>query len=923
MLLTLGVVYAQAANYGLKIRGNDITSVGNINAGQSEGTITWDGTTLTFDNVFVNYYGTSSPFISYSGTEDLKIKFIGNNHINSRCTILRSTTNSTVGIEGELNKTGKLGMVLLDDADASYDVIKVNGNLSIKQLYLTVAGKDHAISGGGSNKISLNELVLNAEAPSGTEGAISNFASAFFNSYDAYLTTGVFNSGKKAVCDNSGKPLQKVETDASLFVENVIVGIGYPGTRQVYPKGLTAGSISYTYNNSTLTLDGISMKCSDRFIYNKKLDDLKIVVKGTNDVDGGKTWGIFSLKDLFIEGSSSSYSDNYLKIWNSFGPLCIWLNDQNSTMTLKNLTLDVKGSDVGIYCAQAKDFEGTLTIDNCKIFSEVKDSEKYSAIHGFKTCNFEGCGVNTAKSAVYYNKKSCSLKYGDGELASTVYIDVLTTTYSGITILGTPVTNLNVYRVVVEGLTYGLISYDSSTKVLQLKQVKLTAPEGNSSNGLNVSSDAVSSILVKDDVDITTEGHVIRTYGSGTITLEGRSFFNGTSTKESGLSMDGSGGFVFNVNGTVNLYGQKKGIWGYGSVYNSSIITMKGNSSFYRFKGIEDGAIINVADVKREGMDYCFDFHHGVPGCYFDSGSVYYNGGVVVKGNIVVAFDDITETYGITVADTPINNCNRYGVGSKYFTDLLSVTYNPTDKELKLTDATIDYDGDDKNFVALRNEGVDGLNILLQGDNTINTSGYIALELGNSTYDKPVTTKITGEGKLNAKSSEWYGIKIGSHNTLDIGGSVEVKAEGLTSGIANNMAGKSGEMLIIRDNAHVEAKGKISVQRLNAIQLEDGIKILKPTGAEMKKNDTYGWGIYVGDQLTSDWVVFGTAIKGDVNGDGNVDVADIGVVIDVMAAGSGADPALVHVADVNGDGNVDVADIAAIIDIMAAGARKE
>ena len=66
----------------------------------------------------------------------------------------------------------------------------------------------------------------------------------------------------------------------------------------------------------------------------------------------------------------------------------------------------------------------------------------------------------------------------------------------------------------------------------------------------------------------------------------------------------------------------------------------------------------------------------------------------------------------------------------------------------------------------------------------------------------------------------------------------------------------------------------------------------------------------------------GNAIKGDVNGDGTVDVADIGAVIDVMAGGSGITNTLQQAADVNGDGAVDVADIGAIIDIMAANARR-
>ena len=56
-----------------------------------------------------------------------------------------------------------------------------------------------------------------------------------------------------------------------------------------------------------------------------------------------------------------------------------------------------------------------------------------------------------------------------------------------------------------------------------------------------------------------------------------------------------------------------------------------------------------------------------------------------------------------------------------------------------------------------------------------------------------------------------------------------------------------------------------------------------------------------------------------MNGDGNVDVADIATIIDVMA-GKG-DAATEKAADVNGDGNVDVADIATVITEMAARAR--
>ena len=71
-------------------------------------------------------------------------------------------------------------------------------------------------------------------------------------------------------------------------------------------------------------------------------------------------------------------------------------------------------------------------------------------------------------------------------------------------------------------------------------------------------------------------------------------------------------------------------------------------------------------------------------------------------------------------------------------------------------------------------------------------------------------------------------------------------------------------------------------------------------------------------EVTPAWKLFQTieeiAVKGDVNNDGTVDVADIATIIDVMASG---DISLNPDADVNGDKTVDVADIAEVIDIMA------
>ena len=56
-------------------------------------------------------------------------------------------------------------------------------------------------------------------------------------------------------------------------------------------------------------------------------------------------------------------------------------------------------------------------------------------------------------------------------------------------------------------------------------------------------------------------------------------------------------------------------------------------------------------------------------------------------------------------------------------------------------------------------------------------------------------------------------------------------------------------------------------------------------------------------------------LRGDVNGDGEVNIADINVVIDIILDGNGFTAAT----DVNGDGEINIADINAIIDIILGG----
>ena len=62
----------------------------------------------------------------------------------------------------------------------------------------------------------------------------------------------------------------------------------------------------------------------------------------------------------------------------------------------------------------------------------------------------------------------------------------------------------------------------------------------------------------------------------------------------------------------------------------------------------------------------------------------------------------------------------------------------------------------------------------------------------------------------------------------------------------------------------------------------------------------------------SSWVEYTDQIRGDLNGDGVVDVADVTMMIS-MALGNSA--ASLSLADLNGDGIIDVSDVTAVIQI--------
>ncbi len=69
---------------------------------------------------------------------------------------------------------------------------------------------------------------------------------------------------------------------------------------------------------------------------------------------------------------------------------------------------------------------------------------------------------------------------------------------------------------------------------------------------------------------------------------------------------------------------------------------------------------------------------------------------------------------------------------------------------------------------------------------------------------------------------------------------------------------------------------------------------------------------YIDEHVFVDWK---DPIKGDVNGDGEVNIADVNALLDIILGGE-ADGATLERADINEDGEINIADVNALIDII-------
>lgn len=232
-----------------------------------------------------------------------------------------------------------------------------------------------------------------------------------------------------------------------------------------------------------------------------------------------------------------------------------------------------------------------------------------------------------------------------------------------------------------------------------------------------------------------------------------------------------------------------------------------------------------------------------------------------------------------------------------------TVTWDAASRTLTLNNAVVEHSSETPYDYVYPIRITEDATIVIKGECRLTTTGFVALGFEGSN-SKNVT--IQGDGSLYANSI-MRGIFLRC-TRLTI---KDIKLQ--AKGIMNN--GDGVLCALAFDNVQADING--AVERIGEHITIQNCAITYPKDAYIEHSD-YGYYIAQGNGNPATHIIISRnvdSIIGDVNGDQEVNIADINIVINVILGGSSNYMA----ADVNGDHEVNIADVNLIINIILGG----
>ena len=839
-LLSSTQAWAQSLSVaGVRVN-TSATSVQTITGSGISGTVTYNPSSrlLTLNNATITATG-DGIYMSDFGDNYVYISLIGTNKITTSST---STSCAPIYVRSNLSiypqtNDGRSSLTIENTGAGNAMRVESNWRVDVARTHFTAksASADCLYGFGSNNILGPANTWMTLTAPSG-KAACTGFTgwAVYYNGISsvAFSTSGYsYNSSKKGVTDSSGNLASSVKVEPSLVIGGVPLN---PGSDWSYASsstmgsamGLTAGTLSYTYSDKTLELQGATLTYSGMAIIShvsgltikSSTSENTITSTGWNGIELFAPTTFAGDKKITIKGNSTGVCTGY---------------GLNAPITINvNATARFEGGTIGIYNSY------TSSAPNCDLIIKKagSNSDYYfkgpnGSISGFCHLTMSDMDFyyssNYGTPACYWDEAGRIVKTTGGTVVKNADVNIygISATYP-IYVCGKQLNNCNSQALGSPYLTAGTVSYNNDTKTLTLNGVTMDVTADDVSTIKTTSGAGDITIKAVGDNTLTSVTNAAELYSNTTFTSSSTADLRFISNTKMGISKFGSANVTVDMVGFFQAKGAMYGFYGDGSSYPSEVLTLKKQTSDnlgYNFTG-DEGAIRNVGDLVLDNMDFWYSTY----GCYFDEADkrVEVNGGAVAKGQVV--FGSIKETLPIYVCGKQLNRVNGEDrviyVGSKYISSgTQSVGYNPSTKTLTLNGAKIDING-------LSNEGCvradmgsgNTLTVDIKGTNEFKGS-FAGLWFSSGNY----IVQGTGTLKTNHSGSS-YGMGVYqyySNSKLTIQGDVTIE-DVSNGGIGSNASSAANySYLTIAGNATIKAKKVVGLANLT---LNDGQTIVEP-----------------------------------------------------------------------------------------------
>ena len=539
-----------------------------------------------------------------------------------------------------------------------------------------------------------------------------------------------------------------------------------------------SGEVWYLPAYRTLYLRNakISAEANGSTIYSE-IDGLQIELIGINEVTAEDT-GVGFVRPMTITGGGT------LNV-RSLENCAIYMNEVD--LTIKHCTVNAIGKKYGI--AGSDDYQELLSIERARVTAE--GTEKGS-IMDIEALSLKDCAILQPDGAKFDETKGGVVL--NGALVKSKVVIGSTLPYF-FRMGGMQVTSANCDDLSVLPGVSGTVKYDPDTRVLTLKDAKITAGENDS--GIEADIEYLKINVIGTN-EVYAERSVIWTGGS--LEIIGGGILNAKSLDDCAVFVDGTYLYIYNC--TVNAIGNLYGIEGKGDTktrltINDATVTAEGSKG--SLCGFGDVHISSCYIVQPKGAD-------------FDKSLK----GVAQNGKLVTEKIFILPHYCKLIIAGESVTFDNYEDLSTIDGVSGTVKYDPITKVLTLQDAKISIKGETSAIKSY----VDGLTINVIGTNELNADN-IGIYL-----TKPLT--ITGGGTLNANSQNNEAIYAHSPS-LTIDGCT-VNAIGKQFGLLG-VYEKDSKLTVRNATVAAEGKERGSICEFSALNLI-GCNITEPVGAK-------------------------------------------------------------------------------------------